>query len=191
MSLRIEEIYKRLYETIPSLGNLGIVDLETTGFQKDARIIEIGSIAIEFDGFDINIKTFSELINPGFPVSDKITEITGITNEELSKARGDEVYQDYHRFLKQTAPSKLIAHNAVFDKGKLEYNMFRVGYTEILPPFECTMRLSKQHLKQAKADNLKTLSEHFNFKNMDAHRALADAETCAYIYAKIMLGEYE
>lgn len=191
MTLRIEEIYKKLYEHIPSLGNIGILDVETTGFSKDARIIEIGSIAISFDGFNVNIKTFSELINPGFNVSDKITEITGITNEELSKARGDEVYQDYHRFLKQTAPSKLVAHNAVFDKGKLEYNMFRVGYTDILPPFECTMKLSRLHLKQVKADNLKTLSEYFNFKNMEAHRALADAETCAYIYAKILLGEYE
>lgn len=191
MSLRIDEIVKRLYETKYDLGSMAIVDLETTGFQKDARIIEIGAIGISFDGFDVHIKTFEELINPGFPIVSKITEITGITNQELEKARGDEVYDDFHRWLMQLAPSRCIAHNAAFDRSKLEYNMNRVGYTQNLPPFDCTMKLSRQYLTKPKADNLKALSEYFNFKNTQAHRALADAEVAAYIYCKILLGEYE
>ena len=191
MSLRIDEIVKRLYEVKPQIGTIAILDLETTGFEKDARIIEIGAIGLSFDGFDVRIKTFEELINPGVPITSRITEVTGITNEELKTARGDEVYDDFHRWLMQLAPSKCVAHKASFDEGKLRYNMNRVGYMQNLPPFDCTMKLSKQYLTKPKADNLKVLSEYFNFKNTQAHRALADAEVTAYIYCKIMLGEYE
>jgi DNA polymerase III epsilon subunit-like protein len=191
MSLRIGEIVKRLYEAKPQIGTIGILDLETTGFEKDARIIEIGAIGLSFDGFDVHIKTFEELINPGFPISSEITEITGITNEELKTARGDKVYDDFHRWLMQLAPSKCVAHNASFDESKLRYNMNRVGYMQDLPPFDCTMKLSRKYLTKPKADNLKALSEYFNFKNTQAHRALADAEVAAYVYCKIMLGEYE
>lgn len=189
MSLRINEIIKRLYESNPQIGNLLFLDLETTGFEKDARIIEIGAIATIFDGFDVHFSIFEEMINPGFPIKDKITEITGITNDELAKARGDEVYSDFYEWVKKHKPVKSIAHNAVFDKGKIEYNLMRLDYDLILPPFECTMQLSRKRLVGPKADNLKVLSEWFNFTNTAAHRALADTEVCAYIFAKIMLGE--
>ena len=189
--LRINDIVKKLYEHNPYLGNLLFIDVETTGLEKDAKLIEIGAIATHFDGFDVHIKTFEELINPGVPIIGKITEITGITNEMLSTARGDEVYSDFYEWLKKINPNKMIAHNAVFDEGKLKYNLFRLGYDDIFPEFDCTMRIARKTLNKVTKDNLKALSEHFNFKNTEAHRALADTEVCAYIYCKMLLGEYE
>ena len=106
MNLRINDIFKKLYESNPYLGNLLFVDVETTGLEKDAKIIEIGAIVTSFDGFDVHIKTFEELINPGVPVIPKITEITGITNEELSTARGDEVYAEFLDWVQKNNPSK-------------------------------------------------------------------------------------
>ena len=53
------------------------------------------------------------------------------------------------------------------------------------------MKMSRQTMTKLANDQLKTLSAHFNFANTQAHRALADAEVCAYIYCKMMLGEYE
>lgn len=187
---RLLEVYKNYYNKYPYAGNLGFLDLETTGFDRNARIIEIGSIIINFDGFDVNFYTFESLINPGFNVSPKITEITNITNEELEKSRGDEVYNEFIPWLNQYSPNKLIAHNAKFDKSKLENNLIRVGYNNFNIPFECTMELSRKNIKNIKSDKLESLCEYFNFQNKQAHRALADTEACAYIYAKIMLGEF-
>lgn len=191
MTLRITDIFKRLYENNPYIGNLMFVDVETTGLEKDAKIIEIGAIITSFDGFDVHIKTFEELINPNQTIVSKITEITGITNEELLVARGDEVYSEFLEWVKKNEPVKCVAHNAKFDKEKLEYNLFRTSNQNILPPFDCTMEMSKKYLTKPKKDNLKVLSEYFNFKNTQAHRALSDTEVCAYIFAKITLGEYE
>jgi len=191
MNLRIEDIILKLYQKDPYLGPLCFVDTETTGLEKTARIIEIGAICTSYDGFNVHFSMFEELINPGFAVSDKITEITGITNEELSKARGDEVYTDFHRWVIQNAPTKCVAHNAAFDKRMFEYNLIRTGFGMFLPDFDCTMRLAQKYLTGPKANNLKVLSEWFNFKNTQAHRALSDTETCAHVYAKILLGEYE
>lgn len=188
---RLDNILEALYKQQPYLGRLVFLDLETTGLQKDARIIEIGAIAVAYNGFDVDISTFESLINPGFPIIEKITEITGITNEELSKARGDEVYDDFLQWWMEFNPTKVIAHNASFDKGKLEYNLFRINRPVTLPPFECTMKMSRQHMTKTANDQLKTLSAHYNFANSQAHRALADAEVCAYIFAKMTLGEYE
>ena len=191
MELRIEGIIEKLYERYPYTGNLLFIDTETTGLGKQERIIEIGAIATIYDGFNIEYKTFEELINPGFPVSEKITEITGITNQELGKARGDEVYSDFCNWVNEVNPVKSIAHNAVFDKRMLEFNLIRTGHGMILPPFECSMQLSRRSNLPTKGDSLKVLAEYYNFINTNAHRALSDTETMAYVYSKLILGEYE
>lgn len=188
---RLDNIIKSLYECKPYLGNLIFLDVETTGLEKDARIIEIGAIATQYDGFDIKISTFSELINPGFPIINKITEITGITNEELSHARGDEVYDDFINWWNNINPQILIAHNASFDKAKLEYNLFRINRQLTLPTIHCTMRMARQYLTTTSTDQLKTIAAHYNFVNNQAHRALTDTEVCCFVYAKMMLGEYD
>ena len=168
------------------------IDVETTGLDGQARLIEIGAIDISFDGMEVNFDTFETLINPGVLVSDKITEITGITNAELSSAPMEKVaYDTFTDWVKTASPGKCVAHNSSFDENKLKYNLQRLDYDLVLPPFECTMRMSKKYLTKPKNDKLKTLSEHYNFSNMQAHRALSDTEVCAFIYAKILLGEYE
>lgn len=190
---RLKSVFERFYNENPNYGSLQFFDCETTGFAKDARIIEIGSIIVYFDGFDVHFDTFESLINPGELISDKINEITHITNDELRVAPGDEVYEKYASWSKQYKPKIIGAHNASFDKGKLTYNLERVGcsYVYELPEFVCTVQMSKKYLTKTKNDKLGTVAEYFNFENRSAHRALADAEVCAYIWAKIMLGEYE
>jgi DNA polymerase III alpha subunit (gram-positive type) len=84
---RLKSIYEKFYKQFPFTGNIVIVDTETTGFAKDARVIEIGAIAICYDGFDITFDTFETLINPGFNLDAKIVEITGITDSELEMHR--------------------------------------------------------------------------------------------------------
>jgi DNA polymerase III epsilon subunit-like protein len=190
----LEEIFNRFFQKYPTYGNLLGLDLETTGFASNAKIIEIGSIAVINDFGGVRFELFSSLINPGELISDKITEVTKIANSELQVAPGEtSVYPDFEKWFNSLPPIETcIAHNASFDRSKLLNNLTRMNSSLVdkIPPFECTMKLSRQRLKGPANDQLKTLCEYFGFQNRQAHRALADTEACLYVYAKIMLGEY-
>jgi len=60
---------------------LVVLDLETTGtwIEKD-RIIEIGMIRCEPDG---TRRVYEQRINPGIPIPARVTEITGIRDEDV------------------------------------------------------------------------------------------------------------
>ena len=56
-----------------------VFDLETSGldFKKD-RIIEFGAVILEKNENDkfVEVSTINKLVNPGFKISEKITELT-------------------------------------------------------------------------------------------------------------------
>lgn len=97
-----------------------VFDLETTGldFKKD-RIIEFGAIVLEKDenGKFIESNVINEIVNPGMEISEKITEITGITNEEIREKGIQEV--ELYYMIKDLFISDekilLIAYNVQFD----------------------------------------------------------------------------
>ena len=60
------------------------LDLEMTGLspRKDA-ILEIGAVKVR----DMEVtETYTAMVNPGFPVPEHVTELTGITTEMHSRA---------------------------------------------------------------------------------------------------------
>lgn len=192
---RLKNIYTKFYNRFPSKGNLLGLDLETTGFASDAKIIEIGAIAVinTFEG--VEFESFETLINPGELISDRITEVTKISNSELQVAPTEKAayinFENWYEALPHI--ENAIAHNAAFDRSKILNNLTRMdsAVKSKIPPFHCTMQLSRKNLTKTANDKLETLCDYFNFQNRQAHRALADAEAALYIYAKIMLGEYE
>lgn len=191
---RLRTVFEKLYMANPYIGNGCFIDLETTGLRSDARIIEIGAIKTIFDGIDLKFDTFEILINPDMDIDQRITDITGITNNELRTAPlEDEAYLKFVDWFNEKIPDFCVAHNAAFDRTKLKANLERKNYLDLangLPTFECTMRMARQLIKNTTDDKLKTLSEYYGFINQQAHRALADTEVCAYIFAKMKLGEY-
>lgn len=74
------------------------LDIETTGLNPAVdRIIEVGMARVE-DG-QITQK-YSTLVYPGISVSERITELTGIHNEELAgKPRIEEIIGDITSFI--------------------------------------------------------------------------------------------
>lgn len=96
------------------------VDVETTGFdsQRDA-IIEFGYVAFEFDR-DGNLYRIRDrdahYEDPGRPIPETITRITGIRDEDV---RGTRIPDDKVNALVDGS-SLIIAHNADFDRGFLE-----------------------------------------------------------------------
>lgn len=87
-------------------------DLETTGFSHVSdKVIEIAAAVYDEDLGEI-IDTFQTFINPGVTISEKITEITSITNEMVKNApteqRGFELFDE---FVKKHSPDVLAGHN--------------------------------------------------------------------------------
>ena len=57
-----------------------VIDIETTGLQRDAKIIQLSSVKYKKDEL---VDTFNRYINPGIPVPADVSAITGITDQLL------------------------------------------------------------------------------------------------------------
>jgi NAD-dependent DNA ligase len=67
----------------------------------------------------------------------------------------------------------------------LENDLAKHGISFMLPEFLCTRKMAKGLPIENK--KLGTIANYFNYANQQAHRALADAEVCAYIFAQMSL----
>lgn len=97
---------------------LGVVDIETTGLGDDAKVIEIAVTKIALvDGQLASIAPpLTMLEDPGEPLSDEISKITGITDADLAGHRFDE-----ERLAQELADvDALVAFNAKFDGPHLQ-----------------------------------------------------------------------
>lgn len=93
-----------------------IMDFETTGFKHGLDVaVEIGLIKLDFSpsqGKLRLVKTLRQLEDPGFPLPEVITQVTGLTDDMLE---GQEfIDEEIADFLKDC--QVMIAHNAAFDR---------------------------------------------------------------------------
>ena len=145
------------------------VDLETTGanFAND-RIIEIGFVEVDQNG----AREWSSLVNPGGPVSDFITGLTGIDSAMVSTAPSFEQLAPI--VLEKLRGRVFIAHNARFDYTFLKREFKRLGI-EFRAPNLCTVKLSRKLFPEHHRHSLDALVTRFKIAVADRHRALADA----------------
>ena len=87
------------------------LDIETTGLNpaKDS-IIEVGAIRIE-NGTSTDM--FSTLVNPGYHIPDRITDITGIDDDMVKDAPA--IDSLIERIVGITEGLPLLGHNIIFD----------------------------------------------------------------------------
>ena len=102
--------------------NILVFDFETSGLDPiSEEIIEIGAIKLKNvnDEFVLT-EELSLLVVPSAPISSKITEITGITNELLLRegVTQEEAFNDFSLMIEED--TLLIAYNIAFDLGFLE-----------------------------------------------------------------------
>ncbi len=151
-----------------------VVDLETTGATPGfAKITEIGAVRLE-NGRQAG--TFSELVNPGVPIPAMITGITGIDDVLVADAAPIETVLP--RFADFAAGSVLVAHNAPFDLGFLDYELGRLHGCTFPRPALDTLRLARKLCPQQRC-SLAALSQRFDTRVKPVHRALQDAEATA------------
>ena len=146
------------------------VDVETTGFSRHDRVVEIAVVEVDPHGGRV-VDEFETLINPLRDVGP--VHVHGVTAEMVSAAPTfDEVVGPLARRLHGAT---LVAHNLPFDVRFLRQELDRLG-TQFEPGSGfCTLAATSQKLSLA----CKT----FGISLGSQHRALADARATAELAA--------
>ncbi len=96
------------------------LDVETTGLRaSDDKIIQLGGVAFQYDAVgNVHevVDEIDEFEDPGRPIPEEITELTGITDEDV---RGRRIDDERVSHLLERA-DLVIAHNAAFDRPFVE-----------------------------------------------------------------------
>ncbi|MDD2338194.1 MAG: 3'-5' exonuclease, partial [Geobacteraceae bacterium] len=145
------------------------LDTETTGLDHTQdRIIELGIVAFEYDpatGEIIKIiGRYSGFEDPGFPLAEEITQITGITDDMVA----GQVFDDGQVAKMAEDASLVIAHNAAFDRKFVE-DRFPV-FTNI--PWACTVSQNNWQAERISSRTLEYLLYKCGGYCINAHRAL-------------------
>ena len=164
----------------PASGDRGeyvAVDLETTGVNPATdRIIEIGAVRFGSDG---PLDSFQSFVNPGRPLPPEIRVLTGIEDADLVGAPPPSLA--VHEFAAFARGLPLVAHNAPFDLGFLA----EAGLQPGAPAFD-SYELASVLLPTATRLDLRSLAESLGVEVRESHRALADAETTAAAFLRLL-----
>lgn len=149
------------------------VDLETTGLDPSyERIIEIG--AVKFQGDEI-LEEWQSLVQPGCPIPFNVTQLTGITDEDVSDAPAlSRVLPDLRHFI---GDAPILGHNVRFDLSFLQ----RAGLHLSNPGID-TYVLASVMYPAAPRYNLTALSTMLGVQEGNAHRALDDVFMTVALY---------
>ncbi len=160
---------------------LAFVDIETTGMHSlYDRVIEIGILRVEDNKIT---KSFHSLIDPQTRFAPEITQLTGITQQDLEKAPTfRQIQTDILDILNDCI---FIAHNVRFDYSFLKNEFLRRDISFSSKHF-CTVRLSRLLYPQFLHHNLDSLIERHGFTCVKRHRALDDAKVLVSFYNKIL-----
>lgn len=166
-----------------------VIDLETTGLKSSVdRIIEVSALRVRSG--DV-VDTYSTLVNPGVHLSQKITEITGLTDNDLTDAPSfSDVCSAVLDFL---GDDVLVGHNIDFDLGFLGYEVRRAGGGSIKNDYIDTLEISRRYLKNIENHKLPTVAEALGVTPDGAHRSLADCYTtygCAVGLSHLAVQQY-
>ena len=162
-----------------------VVDLETTGGSAGAgsMITEIGAVKVR-GGEPLG--EFQTLVNPHTQIPPFIAVLTGITNSMVSTA--PPIESVLPSFLEFAAGSVLVAHNAPFDVGFLQWFTARQGIP--WPRFEVldTAKIARRVITRDDAPNCKlsSLARVFHASTTPNHRALSDARATVDVLHGLM-----
>ena len=156
-----------------------VFDFETTGLDTNTcKVIELGAIKIKNGEW---VEEFSTFANPGFPISQEITDLTSITQEMIEKEPSfSEILPDFLHFCEDAI---LVVHNQEYDIKILSRYCREEGY-KFNNKVHCTLELSNKFLPHLKSHKLVKVGEYFGYDNKHAHRAVGDVEVTAKIFCK-------
>ena len=80
----------------------------------------------------------------------------------------------------------MVAHNAQFDFGFLDFEFRRVFGIGLTNPVLCTIRLARRFLPSIKRRRLDAMAEHFGLSTEGRHRGLGDARMAAELLSILL-----
>jgi len=146
-----------------------VLDLETSGVDPQKNdIIEVAMIRYEKGK---EVARYDDLIKIDYKLSDIITIITGITDEDLEKDGKEEpeVFAEVERLLKG---AYIVGHNIQFDLGFLrakKLDLDLLGEIDTIP-------LAQILMPEAASYSLESLTDDLDISHENSHRAMADVE---------------
>jgi DNA polymerase III alpha subunit (gram-positive type) len=171
------------------------LDLETTGLSPETdTIIEIAAIAFDIelreDGTFERANTVEKtmLIDPGRPLLEEVTMITGITESMLEgKQKWDEVQERVRAFF-DAENTVIVGHNVLFDTAMLRTHGIDLTHLPTLDTFELSEILSQDQASL----NLGFLSDAYGLSSDGIeHRALGDTRLAMDLLLKYLSDIYK
>jgi len=153
-------------------------DLETTGLNVEVdEVIEVGAIKVKNNQI---IKRFSTFVRPLHSIPQLVTNLTGITFEDVEKAPDKEIVRKHIKEFIGNYP--LIAHNVSFDRLFLEKLMEEKLENE----FFDTLELSRLFFPSLASHSLQNLVKALPIEKSKAHRALSDTMMLYSLFQQIV-----
>ena len=149
-----------------------IVDIETTGNspKNGDRIIQFAAVVVENNSI---IDIYTTYVNPGIPIPLFITELTGISNEDVQHAPMFPEVAD--KILSLFQDGCFVAHNVHFDLNFLQEEFVRAGKPILTCPFLDTVELSRIFMPTLESYKLSDIASFAGFEHDRPHQADSDA----------------
>ena len=155
-----------------------LVDIETTGFSPiNDEIIEIGAIKVENNKI---VKQYDELIKIDKILPQKITELTGITDNMLKNGKLPNIVLE--EFIEFVGNNIIVGHNVNFDLGFLCNKCKKYLNYNLNNDYIDTLYLARKLVPNVINHKLGTLAKMFNISYEGAHRGLKDVEITYGVY---------
>jgi DNA polymerase-3 subunit epsilon/DNA polymerase-3 subunit alpha (Gram-positive type) len=161
------------------LDNITVFDFETSGLDPEKNsVIEVAAIKIREGRL---VGEFSTIIKQPIQLEARITEVTGITTEDLKSGMDELLAFKLLNHLMED--SILVAHNAPFDLQFLHHSLVRIAGRTFNNPFIDTLTISRdRHFYPHK---LEDMCDKYDIKLEGAHRALNDVHGCWELLKKL------
>ena len=163
--------------------SLIVVDTETSGLDsKNNRVIELAAIKIvAHDGNAEIVDELDEFIKlpEGVRLDPKITELTGITEEQLEK-EGKSSHEVFTNFVNMFAgeTTLFVAYNAQFDLGFIYWSLVREQLKDKVKVFDKLDALTIYKDRAQYPHRLENAIENYNLQDVvvNSHRAIDDTK---------------
>lgn len=163
-----------------------VFDTETTGLSpfKGSELLEIGAVKI-VQNLELDLKcSFSSFVKPLCPIPSEISVINGITDVMVADAPlVENVLKNFAEFSGGTV---LVAHNAKFDMGFIDYFMKRCCVRPKHLYVVDTVLLTKRFFPNFGRYNLDNLISKFGLnikvEGSSRHRAVYDAVATSFVF---------
>ena len=158
-----------------------VIDTETNGLGgDDCEMTEVGAVLV--GGGELHDR-WSSLCRCSAPLRRGVQRLTGITQAMVDGAPSlEDVLPPIGELLTGRV---MVAHNAPFDRRVLRQGFARIGLEWPDPPVLCTAAMARSMLPLQRRRGLTVLADALGIEVEIAHRALADAETCARVLCSL------